>query len=234
MESTIPLPVTHRPGRRERHLRRRHGNPLFAWPPQLVAPEALLMAQKADHEEMDAFRASFADLVRKAAELPTDAGSELVLGLMDELAQHYEKAAGLPEDHEREQAAIRRLIDIIMRTVRRHASADPLAAQELDDEAAAREFHFRLLEQPLVADLLHPESPILPQELTPALLSATPAEIDSACAIFDDEQLAEIVEQAMALRSRLGDAGLDLSSVDRTLPQLQAALAKRPQPGFPV
>jgi hypothetical protein len=46
----MDLPFTHRPGRRERHLRRRHENPLFAWPPAEVAPEVLLAAQKADHE----------------------------------------------------------------------------------------------------------------------------------------------------------------------------------------
>ena len=228
MESPITLPFTHRPGRRERHLRRRDGNPLFAWPPQAVTPEALLTAQKADHEEMEAFRASFADLVRKTAELPADAGSELVLGLKDDLTRHYEQAAGLPEDLDREKAAIRQLIDIIMRTVRHHAGADPLAAQELDDEAAARAIHFQLLEQPLIADLLHPESLILPQELTPALLSATAAELDAACAIFDATQLAVIVDEAAALRSRLAETEVALSSLDRALARLRTAMAEAP------
>jgi len=182
------------------------------------------MAQKADHEEMEAFRESLADLVRKAAELPADAGSELVLGLKEALARHYEQAAGLPEDHERERGAIRHLIGIIMRTIRHHTDSDPLATQELDDEAAALEVHFRLLEQPLVADLLHPDSPILPQELTPALLSATPAELDAACEIFDANQLAVIIDEAIALRARLADADLDLSNVDLALDRLRAAL----------
>jgi hypothetical protein len=224
MESPITLPFTHRPGRRERHLRRRHGNPLFGWPPQEVPPETLLMAQQADHEEMETFRESFADLVRKAAELPADAGSELVLGLKEALARHYEQSTGLPEDHDRERAAIRHLIDIIMETVRRHSGNDPLAAQELDDEAAALAIHFRLLEQPLVADLLHPDSPILPQELTPSLLSATPTELDAACEIFDANQLAVIVDEAAALRARLANTDLDLSNVDLALNRLRAAL----------
>jgi hypothetical protein len=222
----MELPFTRRPGRRERHLRRRHENPLFAWPPQEVPPEQLLAAQKADHDEMEAFRASFADLVRRTAELPPDAGSERVLGLKQELEQHYEQCCGLPEDHERERVAIRRLIDVIMRTVRRHAGADPLAEQELDDEQFAREIHFRLLEQPLVADLLQPESPIQPQELTPALLSATPAEIDAACEVFDATQLAVIVDEASALRARLANVGLDLAVVEGALSRLDAALAR--------
>jgi hypothetical protein len=224
MESPTGLPFTHRPGRRERHLRRRHLNPLFGWPPQEVAAETLLLAQQADHEEMEAFRESFADLLRRAAELPADAGSELVLGLKEELARHFEQSAGLPEDHGRERAAIRHLIDTIMRTVRRHSGSDPLAAQELDTEAMALELHFRLLEQPLVADLLHPQSPILPQELTPALLSATPAEIDAAREIFDANQLAVIIDEAGALRGRLAHTGLDLSIIDQALDRLRTAL----------
>ncbi len=222
----MELPFTHKPGRRERHLLRRHENPLFAWPPEEVAPEQLLAAQKADHEEMEAFRVSFADLVRRTAELPPDAGSELVLGVKQELEQHYERCCGLPEDHERERAAIRRLIDVIMRTVQRYVGADPLAQQELDDERMAREVHFRLLEQPLVVDLLHRESTIQPSELTPTLLSATPAEIDAACEIFDANQLAVVVDEAAALRARLADVGLDLALIDPALEQLNHALAR--------
>jgi len=222
----MTLPFTHNPGRRERHLLRRHENPLFAWPPEAVAPERLLAAQKADHEEMVAFRESFADLVRRTAELPPDAGSELVLGIKQELEQHYEQCCGLPEDHERERAAVRRLIDVIMRTVQRYVGADPLAQQELDDERIAREVHFRLLEQPLVADLLHRESTIQPSELTPTLLSATPAEIDAACEIFDANQLAAIVDEAAALRARLADVALDLALNDAVWDRLNHALAR--------
>lgn len=153
---TMELPFTHKPGHRERHLRRRHGNPLFGWPPPQIAPEALLAAQRADHEEMEAFREDFRAVVQRAVELPPDAGSDTVLALKETLERHYEQSFGLPEDHARERAAMRKLIDLIMRAIRRAADADPLAARELAEEAQAREIHFRLLEQPLVADLLHP------------------------------------------------------------------------------
>ena len=33
----MEVPFTHKPGRRERHLRRRHENPLFAWPVESIA-----------------------------------------------------------------------------------------------------------------------------------------------------------------------------------------------------
>jgi hypothetical protein len=230
----MDLPFTHKPGRRERHLRRRHENPLFALPPREVAPEDLLAAQKADHEEMEAFRDAFAGLVREAAELPPDVGSERVLALKESLERHFEQACGLPGDHSREKDAIRRLIDVIMRSIRRQAGSDPLARQELGDEEAAREIHFRLLEQPLAADILHPESPIGPDELAPALLHAAPAEIAAVCEIFDAGQLALVIGQGETLCERVAEAGFEAGRARAALERLRAATGGSPDTAGPT
>ncbi len=222
------LPFTHAPGRRERHLRRRHGNPLFAWPPVEVRPEELLAAQKADHEEMEAFQASFRELVQRAVDLPPNAGSEIVLGLKEELERHYEQSFGLPADHSREREAITKLIALIMQAVGRSAGPDPLARNELADEAEARAIHFHLLLQPLVADILHPETPIRPDELTPALLSAAPAEVEAVLEIFDSDQVALLVAEGRDLLDRLHADGMETPAADARLAQLEAHLASQP------
>jgi hypothetical protein len=221
----MDLPFTHKPGRRERHLRRLHENPLFGWPPREVEPQALLAAQKADHDDMVAFRDHFRALIQRAVDLPPDAGSDEVLGLKEALERGYEQTFGLPEDHAEERAALKRLIDLTMKAIRRQAGADPLARQELDDEEAARAIHFRLLEQPLIADLLHPESPIGPQELVPALLSASEAEAAAACELFDAAQLAQIAASADALMERLSAAGAATETAAARLAGLRLALA---------
>jgi hypothetical protein len=223
MLAPVELPFTHKPGRRERHLRRRHGNPLFAWPPEDVAPERLLEAQRLDHEEMEAFRESFRDLVQRAIDLPPDAGSEPLLALKADLERHYEQACGLPEDQSEPKAALAKLIDVIMRTLRRHTGEDSLAQQELADEATARDIHFRLLAQPLVADLLHPDSPIAPQALTPSLLAASDAEFAAACGLFAGPQLVVIVDEADALTARLAGLGVDISHLAGRIDQLRQA-----------
>jgi len=205
----MELPFTHKPGRRERHLRRRHENPLFAWPPVPVEPLDLLAAQQADHEEMESFRDAFRRLVQRAVDLPPNAASDEVLALKEDLERHYEQACGLPEDHAQERAALRRLIDLSVQAIRRAAGDDPLARSELDAEARARAIHLRLLEQPLVADLLHPESPIAPDELLPSLLSASTAELAAALEVFDARQIAELVREGEALLQRLEEAGVD-------------------------
>jgi len=205
----MELPFTHRPGRRERHLRRRHENPLFAWPPVAVEPLDLLEAQRADHDEMESFRDSFRDLVQRTMDLPPNAGSDQVLALKEDLERHYEQACGLPEDHTQERGALRRLVDLIALAVRRAAGNDPLAQAELDDEEQARTIHFRLLEQPLVADLLHPQSPIAPEDLLPTLLTAVPSELAAALEVFDHHQVLALVQQGHALLARLEAVGVD-------------------------
>lgn len=220
----MELPFTHKPGRRERHLHRRHENPLFSWPPHEVSPEDLLAAQKADHEEMEAFRESFRLLVQRAVELPPDAGSEIVLELRESLERQYEQSFGLPEDHAREREALRKLIDLIMRAIRKSAGIDPLARQELADEEEARAIHFRLLEHPLVADLLHPHSPIVPDELAPTLLGAPLDEVAAALDLFDPEQIAQLAEQSARLLEELAARGLDVAQPGQRIGLLLARL----------
>jgi hypothetical protein len=204
------LPFTHWPGRRERHLIRRHGNPLFGWPPPEVAPEALLEAQRLDHEDLLAFRDGFRVLVQRAIDLPPDAGSDLVLGLKADLERAYEQSLGLPEDQSRERAALGRLIDLVAKAVARAAGNDALALRELAEEGEARAIHFRLIAAPLAADLLHPDCPILPEELAPALLGATAPELAAALGIFDPAQLLELAGQATRLLVGLEALGLHL------------------------
>jgi hypothetical protein len=233
MYRPLDLPFTHKPGRRERHLRRRHGNPLFGWPPQEVRAEELLAAQREDHEDMEAFQGAFRALVQQAVDLPTNAGSEVVLGLKEQLERLYEQSFGLPQDHSRERQAITKLIALIMQAVRRSAGPDSLARSELADEAEARAIHFRLLEQPLVADLLHPETPIAPDELTPALLSADPAEVDAVLEIFDLDQAALLVTEGRDLLDRLRVDGVEAPAARARLAQLEAHLAGQPS-GRPI
>jgi hypothetical protein len=218
----MDLPFSHKPGRRERHLRRRHENPLFAWPLREVAPEDLLAAQKADHEEMETFRETFRAVVQRAVELPPNAGSDEVLALKEDLERHYEQSCGLPGDHTGEQQAIGKLVALIMREVRRAAGDDHLARQELRDEEEARTIHYRLLKQPLVADVLHPESPIGTDELAPAALSAAHDELDALLEVLDADQRTLLALQGRALLDRLKAAAVELPDAEARLARILA------------
>jgi hypothetical protein len=191
----MPVSFSQLPGRHERHYRRRLANPLFPDAPAQPDDETLLEMQRRDHEELLAFLGELRQTVRRAVELRPNEGSEVILDLKERLDLLYETSAGLADEHSDNQAAIRQLLEVIMRNVERGAAGDPQALDELAQERAARTAHFALLEYPLVADLLHPESLIAADELVPALLSAPPDELAAALELFDREQLSGLYDE---------------------------------------
>lgn len=202
------VPFSERPGRHERHFRRRL-HPLFPRAIDDFGDEELLEVQRLDHEELMAFLASLRALVERAAGLRPNEESQVILDLKADLERHYEQACGLADVQDNNKAAIRQLIDVIMNTIRRSAAGDPLAERELVQEAEARALHFQLLESPLVADLLHPETLIQADELPAVLLTDPRQEVETALQLFDSDQKALLLEQASELLERAGGSAGD-------------------------
>lgn len=190
-----------RPGRHERHYRRRLDNPLFGARRLYADDAALFEMQRLDHEELLTFLAELRETVQRAVDLEPNAGSEIILDLKERLDRLYETSAGLAEDHSANQAAIAQLVEVIMRNVERAAAGDPQAIAELEQERAARGAHFALLRWPLVADLLHPQSTVGADDLAPTLLTAEVAELDAALTLFDPDQLSLLYADAQRVAS---------------------------------
>jgi hypothetical protein len=190
------IPFSERPGRHERHFRRKLTNALL--PRGIAHPTdaQLLEVQRLDHEELVAFTETLQGLVVKAINLPPNVESEVVIDLKEQLDKAYETSAGLADDQTGNQSAIRELTAVIMRTISRNTSGDAVANAELQQETLARTAHYALLQQPLVADLLHPHTLIEADELVPLLLGERPEALAAALELFDAQQLAEIASQA--------------------------------------
>ncbi len=195
----MPLIFSQIPGRRERHLMRKHNNPLFPEAEREVTEQGLLEAQRLDHEELSDFITGFRTLVHKAVKLQPNEQSEVILEMKENLDKAYEQAAGLADDQSETKEAIKKLSALIMNAVRTGAGTDQTALQELDQEEQARSAHFELLEHPLVADLLSPDSPVAEANLMPTLLSASDEELAAALALFDNDQLILLCQQGEAL-----------------------------------
>lgn len=201
----MPVVFSEYPGRRERHLIRKHNNPLFSASDQEPADEAIQEAQRLDHEELVDFIGEFRGLVQQAIGLKPNEQSEVILKLKEDLDKAYEQACGLADDQTETKEAIMKLVGVIMTTVEAGASNDPMALSELEQEHLARTAHYELLEHPLVADLLYPESPIRENELVPTLLSVAQDEFNAAVSLFDVEQLRTICDKADALSEESGN-----------------------------
>lgn len=205
------------PGRWERHLQRSCNNPLFGQAAAAVNREQLARARGRDQEEARQFQQHFESLVHRATSLQPQEDSEAILALKAQLDQAYEQAAGLAGDNQPVQEAIRKLVALIMDAVRRGAVNDPQALSELAQEDSARAQHYRLLQAPLVADLLAPDSPIQADQLLPCLLSARADELDAAIQLFDHPQLTTLLEDAKTLLATTPLQGDWLDSTRRNL-----------------
>jgi hypothetical protein len=188
------------PGRHERHLLRKQDNPLFPEAQRRLSQSELTEAQRLDHEELEAYIRDLRKLVGEAVSLGPHEQSDVILELKERLDQAYETACRLADDQSPNKEAIRKLVAVIMQAVWKGAGNDTLAHQELEQEEAARETHYELLETPLVADLLDPDSLIQGDELLPVLLSAERGEFEAAITLFDPAQLSAICEQGVELR----------------------------------
>ncbi len=192
----MAIPFSKLPGRHERHYRRKLDNPLFPGGPLRLDEDVLLEMQRIDHEELLAFLGELRQTVQRAIELEPNVGSEVILELKAQLDRLYEASAGLADDHEANQDAIRQLLEVIMRNVERGAAGDPRALEELAQERVARAAQSELLTSPLVADLLHPQSTIQAVDLAPSLLSEGESGLAAALQLFDMEQLSQLYADA--------------------------------------
>ena len=202
----MKIPFSNLPGRHERHFLRKLNNPLFDEPIIDYSDEDLLEVQRLDNEELLNYLTDLRTLVQRAIALNPNEESQVVLDLKSDLDESYEKASTLADDQRGNKEAISQLLEVIMKTVRTSAGNDTLAQQQLEDEVLARTTHFRLLEHPIVADMLDPDTRIQPQELVASLLSESEEELAAALEIFDAEQLQQTIADARQLLGSMDPA----------------------------
>ncbi len=216
-----------RPGVREQQLLRKMNNPLFGELCSKVGKDDLAQARLEDGLEKDRFLDAFQALVQKAVDLQPNTPSETVLEIKAELDRSYQQACALAGDMTPIKQSITRLVDLIMQAVRAGAGNDARAQQQLLEEDIARKAHYELQEIPLVAALMHPDSPVAADELIPSLLSEAEQPLAATLTLFDEQQMAALCHDAgvfLAQRDpehRLVDAWARLQLIEDHYRQLQ-------------
>jgi len=186
-------------GMHERHLLRKDGNPLYGLPVADYSAEELIRARQRDREELRQFHEEMRAVIQQAIELAANVESEVILDLRARLDQLYARCSGFGSGCGEHKENIRKLIDLVMKAVWQAAADDPQARMELEQEEMARQQHYRLLEYPLVADLLRPDTPIGHDELIPTLLHAASDELEAVLWMFEPPQLQPLCDEAERL-----------------------------------
>lgn len=197
------LQPSENPGSHERHLQRRYNNILFEERQVAMTQDEQMEAQQKDHDTLLEFMREFQQALEDTVKLKPTSDSDVVLKLKEQLDKLYEASCIVPDEQKETQEAIKKLLTIIMASIRTGAGNDPTAHKELDQEETARHAHFELLQSSLVADLLNPASPIIKTDLLPTLLSAAKEDLAFAVQLFDNTQLKLLIEEGTALLSRL-------------------------------
>ncbi len=217
----MTLKFSETPGAFERQLQRQHGNPLFSPAARVVTQDQIDAARHRDQEERRDFQAALRATLREALDMPPQVESDVLLKLKERLDQLYDQCAGLPGDHDNEKLSLTRMIGVIMKAVWTGAGDDPRARAELEQEEHARTLHHELLQQPLVANLLRPDSPIAEDALVPTLLSETEDAVRTVLMLFDARQLQALCQQARELLEQLDSTGQALPEARRRLQQME-------------
>ncbi len=200
------------PGAFERHLIRREKNPLFGERQTVVTSDSLMEAQQKDHDILQKFMMDFREVMSQTVSFKPNEESEIILQVKDKLDKLYATSASIADDQQKVRESIKKLLTIIMKSVRKGAENDAHALQELEQEDMAREANYAFLESKLVADILDPDSPIENEDLIPTLLSANKDDLALASQLFDQEQLTYILTEAESLLNKLESEGHDVKN----------------------
>ena len=200
------------PGAFERHLIRKDKNPLFEERQTVVNSDSLMEAQQKDHDILQKFMLDFREVMSQTVSFKPNEESEIILEVKDKLDKLYATSVSIADDQQKVRESIKKLLTIIMKSVRKGAENDAHALQELEQEDMAREANYAFLESKLVADILDPDSPIENEDLIPTLLSANKDDLALASQLFDQEQLTYILTEAESLLNKLESEGHDVKN----------------------
>ena len=201
------------PGAFERHLIRRNDNILFGDRQTEITSDTLMDAQKKDHDILQQFMLDFRETMTKAVSFKSNEDSEVILEVKDKLDKLYATSVSVADDQTRVRESIKKLLTVIMQSVRKGAGDDAHALQELDQEEGARTANFEFLESKLVADILDPDSPIENDDLIPTLLSIDDKdELALVTQLFDLEQITFLLAEGESLLNKLDAEGKDVKN----------------------
>lgn len=205
------------PGCRERHLRRKLDNPLFA-PDERDATVAELNAeQRCDDDELGAFLTKVKSLVIRVGSLSPNSERSEIEELKSSVDWHYQQCLGLPGDQRRVKAALIRLITELTRLVMQSIKNDRNSLMALQDEQVERLAHFTRLEFSVTGDLCRDRSPVTDCDLVPTLLSEPVEAMNAALGLFGAERVAMIRERAEALVRQRAQEGFDMRLAEAKL-----------------
>jgi len=212
-----------KPGCWERHLQRKYNNPLFNNP--AITQAEIYAARQQDQTERENFQQAFETLLQEVAHLKPQVEAEVVLNISAKIDSLYEQCAGLGGDCSQEKLSLQKLAEVTQQSILASGVNDAAFIANIEKEATARQMHFNLLAYPLIAHLMHPQSPIKQDEIVPTLLTETEASLRAAMRLFTLEQQKILCNAARELLEQLQQKGYPMPEAWQRLTLMEQPLS---------
>lgn len=195
-----------RPGCFERHLQRKHNNPLFPPTERGVTQAEVDAARTRDSAEAGEFRLAVVALVTQIADLANPTALETIARLREMIERLLDVAAELGPTVLDDEVRLRRVRASLADTLRNDAATKGSAAEALLAEAEEFQKAHLYLRSYFIAQAKRGDSPIQGEaNFVRSLLSEDPTTIRGVVTALSDaaETLAELRRQASALVDEL-------------------------------
>jgi hypothetical protein len=207
------------PGCYERHLQRRHQNPLFPPASRVVTQEEVDAARTHDAAEAKAFHAEVWELVRASQKLSDPLTVRQAFEIRQKIDDLMDRAAELGGNLAKEEEMLSTLYEALISDVRRGLE------QVENDEALQRlqkaeEFRTKFVEQVhnrFFAQMKREDSPIKPEEIVPSLLTEEPESIQLVMNILDDDTKNLFQREAIGIIKEAEAAGATVHQANKKL-----------------
>ena len=204
----MSLQFSRQPGCWERHLQRQYNNPLFIEISPIITQHQVEIAQQKDENFRHDFIKHFHQLLEDFTQLKPQEESEQIFELQGRVDKLYSECAANGSYFQQEKQGLKKLSGLIYQAILNSGQHEAKVLEELEQAEMARQVHFELLENSVIAHLLQDDSPIAQNELVPTLLSEDEPSLRAAMSLFDMEQQKTLYGIAKVLLERLQSQNL--------------------------
>lgn len=216
------LPWSANPGCFERHLQRKHNNPLFPGPERLVTEEQITLAR--DRDRADALQlvedVKVVQLAIAELEHPSLGDVDRIRQRIDDLLHSAAQVGG-----DMSNRIVKMLDDTresVMNAWCAGVGGNDKALEALEHAEAHQRLRTLVVNNPFVAQMLRKDTPIKPEDVVPALLCESPETIRIAMQVIDGDTRTRMRQGAEEAARRARDEGADVLMLEERLRALDS------------
>jgi len=198
----------------ERHLQRRHQNPLFPVQRQKVTAAELAIARDRDARDAREVKQEFLDLLKFIDRLPSQITSSEFKDLRKRIDDLTRKAIGVGGEVTEIAPELEELRAVVIESWEKGLEASPTDIEALQKAEQLYHRGASLFHNPLVVQMTRRDSPIPPEETVPTILSEDITSISVAMEILPTPERIRLQQTALQLVREVRARGEALPDIE--------------------